>query len=231
MGLIPCPVPGKAKSRDLIAAFIAGAPKSARGYVFAGMMPGNVALWRSARVHPDGYWSIDNSSFDRARGLKFRITRNRMQHPGRGVSDCKRFLAMGYEIQPWVERDGPVVYVEQSAAFMDIVADDPKWLDIARGRNAHPHILRRWTSSKLEAASTLHKDLAVASRLVTHSSAAAVEAVLVGVPFTVSPMSSAWVFNDLPRLDRTQWAGVLADNEFTIEEMKSGEAWAWLNRE
>ena len=68
--------------------------------------------------------------------------------------------------------------------------------------------------------------------MVTHSSNAAVDAVVAGVPVVTlgnsacGPVSWTWADIENPFWpDREPWAWNLADNQFTIEEMKSGEAW------
>jgi hypothetical protein len=83
------------------------------------------------------------------------------------------------------------------------------------------------------------EDLAEAFCVVTHSSNTAVEAILAGVPAFVLGQSAAQPFacNDLKLIeapfvsygDRWNWAGVLADNQWTLKEIREGKAWADLN--
>jgi len=61
---------------------------------------------------------------------------------------------------------------------------------------------------------------------------------LAGVPVIVSDRCAAFRLSGsfqaieyLPRPTRETWAGVLADNQWTLNEMRSGEAWAKLNGE
>jgi hypothetical protein len=82
-------------------------------------------------------------------------------------------------------------------------------------------------------------DLAEAFCVVTHSSNTAIEAILQGVPAFVLGQSAAqpMACNDLKLIeaplmgyaDRWNWAGVLADNQWTLKEIREGKAWADLN--
>jgi UDP:flavonoid glycosyltransferase YjiC (YdhE family) len=72
------------------------------------------------------------------------------------------------------------------------------------------------------------EDLAEAFCVVTHSSNTAVEAILAGVPAFVLGQSAAQPFacNDLKMIEAPF---VLADNQWTLKEIREGKAWADLN--
>lgn len=227
MPLMIHPVTGKQKSWDLCNAFLAGAPKNAPdAHVFYGVNDTNLTEWRRVlRGGCDYYW-LDNSYFDCVRGQQFRITKNRVQHAGTGESDGQRFKALGVKIKPARASVGGYVLVcHQSDAFMRDIAGDPNWAWAAVRSVEREVRHRRWQSDKLKLQATLLQDLAGAGLLVTHSSAAAVTATLEGVPTITSQMSAAYNVSNVE-----QWAGVLADNQWTLDEIKSGKAWAWLNR-
>lgn len=241
MTLIAHPVPGKAKSAELCQAFIEGAPPGAEGHVFYGVKEGNRHAWQQVQRSGEPFYWIDGSYFDRTRGQRFRVTLNRQQHTGQGDSDGQRFRELRIKVfdEGYPAPPGWVVAVPQSPVFMLLTARDPGWLEreleplrAAAKRGGAPIRLRPWTSDKPAAITTLHADLARARLLVTHSSAAAVEAVLAGVHVKVSPMSAAYGLGPaLPSApERQAWASVLADNEFTREELRSGHAWARVNR-
>lgn len=233
MGLIAHPVVGKAKSRMICEAFIAGAPKSAKGHVFYGVNETNAAVWERILDSGSDWYYIDNSYFDAMRGHQFRVTKNRVQVNPFGLkSDGVRFASLGLNLKPWqTNSHGHVVVVEQSPSFMSTVAKDPNWfhrtlLDLDRERT----VVRGWHNDKLKQQATLVGDLRGAKFLVTHSSAAAVTATIEGIPPEVDPMSAmdcgALLYSDM----RLRILEVLADNQFTINEMKNGEAWQWLNK-
>jgi hypothetical protein len=236
--LIGFPVPGKKKSADLVAAFITGAPKDARGAVFYGVTEGNVAAWRAARAataHGDDFYYIDNSYFDCVRSEQFRVTKNAIQHPGAGESDGKRFAKLALEVEHYRAPKGYVLVVPQSDVFMQLVVRAPfDWSAAIARQFAHEPAVkwRPWSSDKLAIQKTLRQDLEGAKLLVTHSSAAAVSAVLMGVRVSVSPMSCAHCFSDKEvssDAKRWQWASVLADNQWTVDEFRDGTAWSMLN--
>jgi hypothetical protein len=85
----------------------------------------------------------------------------------------------------------------------------------------------------------LSADLVGAWALVTHSSNAAVEALLEGVPVFCTAPCAAYRMGrpdvaaiEAPALpdDREQWAWNLARAQWTLAEMKSGECWRDLQR-
>ena len=238
MSLIAHPFALKEKSRNLCNAFLAGAPEDAYGHVFFGVNETNFDAWRRVLLRKEPYWYIDNSYFDSVRGQQFRITRNAIQLPNALIhqSDGKRFEALGLEIKPWQPKpDGWWLVIEQSPAFMERIAGDKRWLEkTAAGLDPSRRIkVRRWKSDKPALQSTLVDDLAQAWMLITHSSAAAVTAALAGVPAEVSNMSAlyAMVCSTVPAVDqRRHYMNVLADNQFTTQEMEDGTAWRMLNR-
>jgi hypothetical protein len=233
------PVAGKQKSTDICRAFIAGAPESAEGSVFYGVNETNCEAWHRA----DGdRWYIDNAYFDTTRQTYFRITKNATQHSGLGKSDGMRFRSLGIPINPW-RKGSHIVVVQQSESFMrhvakyysDYVADAIVKLSDLTDRSI---LVRLWNRNKHQAGESLLDDLRGAHALVTHSSAAAVTALLEGVPVAVDRTSAAYPMagsiddiESLPRLDRENWAGVLADNQWTLDEMRNGTAWLMLNEQ
>ncbi len=232
------PVPGKRKSADLVAAFIEGAPKNVEGNVFYGVDERNFEAWRSARqqaLHGVPYFYVDGSFFDCVRGQQFRVTKNAIQHKGHGQSDGKRFAKLGLEIEHYRANEGYVLMVPQSDQFMHLVLGATgDWSAAVAGLYADEPAVkwRMWYADKPTIQKTLRRDLEGAKLLVTHSSAAAVSAVLMGVRISCSPLCCAYQFSDkgvASDAKRWQWASVLADQQWTIEEMRNGTAWRMLN--
>jgi hypothetical protein len=109
------PIPGKAKALRLCEAFAAGV-RAAGGdahvcteppreladgaAVFYGVRPAVAHLWEQAKREARDWYYIDNSYFDAARERQFRVTKNAIQHTGRGASDGRRFRALGIAIGP-----------------------------------------------------------------------------------------------------------------------------------
>lgn len=229
--LTAVPLPGKGKSSMLCAAFIDGAPKSAKGFVFYGTLGKPLEVYRRAMLESVPCWLIDNSYFDAVRGQQFRVTLNGLQVLGarNRKSDGKRFDALGLEIKrPQRAANGHTVVCHQSEAFMRDIACDPFWvqrhLDFMRPLRT---VQRPWARDKAAQQVTLVDDLQGASALLTHSSAAAVTALLEGVPTCASTMSAA---HGCTLNDRQHFMNVLADNQFDLKELKDGTAWQLLNR-
>jgi hypothetical protein len=242
VALIACPVPGKAKSAMLCAAFIEGAPRNAEGFVFAGVKAGNHAQWLHARGMGVDWYYVDNAYMDATRATHFRVTKNRLQHGGRGQTNGKRFAATGVKIQPWVSRpDGYALVIQQSLDhYKHVLGLTGDWLAPTVKRLVDPIKVRFWEANKPQIADSFKEDLAGARLLVTHTSAAAVEAVLAGVPVYCEPECAAWDWAIGRNLiawdqhnagfdDRLNWAGVLCDQQWTVNEMKAGMAWRTLN--
>ncbi|HWI12240.1 MAG TPA: hypothetical protein VNU48_12980 [Burkholderiaceae bacterium] len=242
------PVTGKRKSFDVCLAFARGAGgQIAAAYrpgpaAFYGVDASNIEIWRQVRANGDDYWYIDNSVFDSARQTYFRVAKNRLQHDGIDVSDGARFRALNIPIAPWRERGEHIVLCPQSESFMrfagyagDWTADTVAALRQLTDRDIH---VRKWSADKGRLAATLADDLRGAHALVTYSSAAAVTAVLAGVPVVTmwqcvaAPMAgSIEQINNLPMPARENWAGVLADREWNLAEMANGTAWKALLNE
>jgi len=231
--LIGFPVPGKAKSKMLVDAFIAGAPRDAVGSVFYGVKEGNFADWCRVREKGHDFYFIDNSLFDPLRGVTYRVTKNALQHTGDGETKINHLFQdrNGLCMKPWRSRDearGRVLVVEQSQDHMRYTLRGDQWLQGALRKYAGSDInWRRWSANKPKVQQSLPVDLAGARVLVTHNSAAAVMAVLAGVPVDCAPECAAFGMNYSD--DRLRWANVLLDNEFSTRQLKDGTAWRKLN--
>jgi len=231
MALIACPVRGKKKSHDLIDAFVAGAPKDAEGYVFAGVKESNWHWWDSVQKLHQPFYYIDNSYFDQTRETHFRITKNRFQVKAVDAThNGKRFNALGIEIKKARERDDrlPALYVLQSELHMKLTRGDVWWTETVAKVESRAAIIRSWSANKRVQQASLKDDMDMCGRVVTHSSSAAVMALLDGIPVTVSEVSAVYGVGP-PRDDfqdkRYHTMCVLADNQFTLQEMKEGLAW------
>lgn len=242
------PVAGKAKSFELCTAFAEGC----RGQVvtdgrwrggpsaFYGVSADNYQAWLSAKASGEPWFYIDNAFFDACRERYFRISKSRMQHDGLGVSDGRRFAALGVEIRPWRDSGTHVVLCEQSAHYMTLAGYQGNWmadmLKALKEITPRPIRVRLWSRDKAKQAAGLGEYLHGAWALVTYSSAAAVTAILAGVPAVVGTGAALPVATALAAIDdplrsgyRERWASVLADHQWTREEMRNGMAWRMLN--
>lgn len=249
------PIPNKRKCRLIGEAFIAGC--NARGgegavvldntlrdgdAAFYGVDFTNEHIYRSVlHDHSRNFYYIDNSYFDPTREIYFRVSKNMLQHDGVGTSDCTRFDTLGLSVDPWRKQGKHIVICEQSASFMQMPAGySGDWLTDLLGplRQLTPREIRirKWERDKRWNANPLSNDLENAHALIAWSSAALVTAIIAGVPVVAmgqsacTPLSGSLAdLENLPTPDRHEWLGLLADNQFTLEEMRSGFTWERVN--
>jgi hypothetical protein len=246
------PVFRKQKSVAICEIFLEGVPNTLdiEGNIFYGVTELNAKAWTVARnkLQQVGtpYYYIDNSYFDKARNAQYRVSKNSLQFKGPSYeSDGSRFAALGYTLKPWRSIDeGHIVVCPQSKTFMEHSLGGrvgarknnrmwlPETVDALKRRWPGREIrVREWSSNKPEQMRSLPDDLAGAGLLATHSSAAAVEAVIEGIPVMVGAVSALHGLvcsgdND----QRLRFLNALADNQWTLNEIKNGDAWRWLNR-
>lgn len=233
--MIVCyPQPGKRKALLICEAFAAGVKATGgRAEVcanipdtlldgdafFYGVRSMHAHLWEQAKAEGRDWYYADNSYHDCVREQQFRVTRNAIQHTGEGDSDGKRFKALGITVKPMREDGKHVVLCEQSAEFMTVVAHDPDFYQRVAAnlrRTGREVLVRRKGEAR-----PLADDLSRAVLLVTWSSAAAVEALLAGVRVMCDPQCCATYAGE----DRGRWASVLADHQYTLDELASGLPW------
>jgi hypothetical protein len=240
------PVPGKQKAVDICNAFIKGAPANAQGDVFFGVNHGNLAPYLRAKALGRDWWYLDNSYVDQYRHVYYRVTKNALQCKGTEPSTGERFQQLGVEIKPWRERTGNDILVcAQNDNFMaTAVGYKGNWTkDTVRKLQAmnlpYRIRIRPWNPDKVKTGKILLGDLGNLHLLVTHSSASAITAMLEGVP-AISESGAARVHTGPLTLEsvlrpprpetREQLAWALADNMWTLDEIRAGKAWEWLNR-
>lgn len=97
----------------------------------------------------------------------------------------------------------------------------------------HPTAPMPCPAGAVLSAGTLAENLSDAERVVAFSSTTAVEAVLAGIPTVVHdegsiafPMCSHDVAAPLVRPDRTRWCHNMAWRQWSVDELRNGNAWA-----
>jgi len=252
MGLTLYPVPGKEKSKLICNAFAAGAPKHATGAVFFGT-EGQMQNFR--RAQQGTWWYIDNSYFDKHRGIYFRVTKNALQVDPRGkTSTGERFAELGIDIKPWRPNpDGYILVCPQSDDFMKSTLGRGPSYDWTRETLAQLEVLQRqagtsipvkvrpWNRDKKAAAVTLESLLPDVRLLISHSSSASITAMIEGVPsLSIGETAAAYHLTGPLTVEslrsppmpegRLQFFQVLADNQATLEEFRNGKVWRWLEK-
>jgi hypothetical protein len=224
---------------------------------FYGITEATRHLWEQARAEGRDWVYLDNAYFDGCRQPPlingyFRATFNRLQHPGTGVSDGQRLAqlikaGLVQEPRPWRFTGAHIVVAPQSAQFMKTVAGYAgNWVEdihkAIRAVTTRQITCRPWTADKVEQYRQLKLDLRQARAVVTYSSGCAVTAILEGVPAFVmgqDAISRPVAFTDLRYIEkgpppqaqclRRPWMEVVADNQWTLDEMRSGLCWNMLN--
>lgn len=246
--------PAKSNNVNILMAFAQGSGAETttklelipdRPAVLYGMAPQTTALWGEILRTGHPYIYVDNG-YMRSKwhgGDYYRVTRDAPQHSGLGESTGERFRALGLPIAPW-RTDG---------AHVLIACQSDLWHELHHRKTAAAYadhlsaILRKYTSRKvvvrgkpkgINGTQTLEADLRNCWAVVTHSSMVALEAILAGVPAfvqaqcAISAMSSGEL-SDIAKPgypeDRERWAGVLADNQWRVSELRDGTAWRALN--
>jgi hypothetical protein len=213
------------------------------------LQPGPVALFGSLHRWPLLQQAIktrrewfygDHGYFGRRE--YYRITRNAYQHDGTGLAGPERFHSFHRPVQPWRTTGQHVLVCPNSAGYFALFGlHVDKWITevMQQLRAATDRPIRlRW---KQYAGPSIKHDLADCWAVVTYSSAAALDALIAGVPvFSLAPFSAAHRMgsSDLSQIevptypeDRKQFLWNLADQQWTLDEISSGLAWRALTRQ
>jgi hypothetical protein len=202
---------------------------------------GSPLLWpifTQARQEGRTFYYGDKGYF--GRGEYFRVTKNSLQHNGVGAPAPKRFDTLNLKLEPTRVTGTHVLVCPNGAVQYTLFGGDiGVWLtDVV-------NILRVHTDRPIRirfrgAAWPLSEDLKDAWAMVTWSSNAAVEGVMAGVPVFVQFEQAAAYGMGIPDLskieepvrktleERERFCHVLAGNQWTLDEMRQGIAWAHL---
>lgn len=239
--------PGERTSPIFCGAFAAGCGGPSQ--VAGELQPGPVALWGSPKLWPlltkaqeeqRTWYYGDNAYF--ARGKYYRITRNAYQHNGIGMPDPARFKQFKMGIKPWRQKGTHIVVCPNSPVHFQLFGMSVEtWLKETVATIAQytdrPIRIRWKTRAK---ACPLSQDLQGAWAVVVWSSNSALEALVAGIPiFVQAPHAATYRFGtpDLSLIEtpvapsdqaRLKFCQVLAANQWTLDEIRSGMAWSQL---
>lgn len=214
------------------------------------LAPGDVALFGSPKLWPilsaaraagRAWYYGDHAYFPHLRGRYYRITRNAYQHDGDGAAPLALLDQHGVTVAPWTLTGEHVLVCPPSRTFAGLMGfDAQQWLletyAAIRAHTDRPIRIREKPADR-SAVPPLGVDLAGAWAVVTYMSAAAVEAVLAGIPaYVLGPAAARSLGNtDLATIEapvraegREQWAANLLAQQWTLDEMRRGQAWAVL---
>jgi hypothetical protein len=244
--------PAKGNSRSMLEAFASGSGAEITNKlqltdgiaVLWGVDKATLPLWNEIQRTKHQFIYVDNGYF-RSKwqgGDHYRITVNAEQHSGVGSSNGERWKRLDIQIKPW-RRDGKHILIACQSDFWH----ERHGHGSAAGFSANvTRALRQFTDRLIVSRMKpigVHKEPPLSESLkdcwavVTHSSMVALEAMLQGIPAFVlakcalSPVS----LSDLSKIETPvypeleHWAAVLADNQWTLNEIRNGTAWKALN--
>lgn len=212
--------------------------------------PGPVALWGSPALWPlleraqaqGRDWIYADNAYV-GRGRYFRIAVNGYQHDGTGAGDFGRFIRAGGTLQPWRRSGARILVCPNSHVHFPLFGRDAdQWVaDVVAELREHTdrRIQVRWKKEALER--PIDVDLVDAWAVVAWSSAAAIDALMAGVPaFSLAPHAAARrmgsteladIETPLYPDDREGFFAALAANQWTLDEIRAGVAWRALQEE
>lgn len=171
----------------------------------------------------------------------FRATRGAFMHDGAGAAKPDRWNRLGKLIMPWKRNGDHVLVCPPGPVYASLRGfDAAKWLEdtLATLKQSTDRELRvRAKPGKGVPPEPLSQALRGCHALVTHSSNAAVDALIAGVPVfpTAKCSASRMGIADVRRIempyypdDREQFCWNLAQNQWLLSEMRSGECWRYL---
>lgn len=144
-----------------------------------------------------------------------------------------RWQRLRQPVQPWRRHGGHIVIAAPSDAYARFHELTGWWLEnaIEDARATGRKVVVRRKDSTVP----LRKELLGAHCLITHGSVAAVEAVILGCPVFVDATSAAAPVGRTDRdlenpvmPDRTAWLHSLANAQFNLPEILSGEGWRFM---
>lgn len=201
---------------------------------------GSPPVWPLLRRAQDAgldWWFADHGYF--GRGLFYRITKNAYQHDGTGHADPERWAKFGKAIDPWRRRGSHVLVCPNSPEhFAQHGLEHDTWLKstLATLKQHTDRDLRvRWKRGQRI---RIIEDLRGAWACVVYSSAAALDALIAGIPvFVLAPFAAAsrMGLSDLAQIeqpiypdDREPFLWNLAAQQWTLSEIYRGQAWRSL---
>lgn len=176
----------------------------------------------------------------------FRITKNALMHDGRGEGDPQRLRRLGVQIKDWRKSGNHILICPPLNISLRIVFGQSafEWLTntvmTLVKHSDRPIVIRakaQWHKAKRTHKRPLSEDLRGAWAVVTSHSTATIEALQEGIPvFCTHPcVSRSMGHTDLTKIeaplypdDRERWLSVIAQNQWTLSEIRKGTAWDYL---
>jgi len=201
--------------------------------------PARVPLLKTAIAQGRDWYFGDHGYFGRFK--YYRVTKNAYQHDGSGHFSPERFKALRLNVAPtWNKSGSAVVICPNSPGYMATFGIDAKqWvIDIvtAVSRVSDRPIVVRWKAQAQ--ARPIYMDLHDAWMTVVFSSASALDSLIAGVPVcTLASWAASYRMGitDISQVetpyypeDREQFLFNLANQQWTLDEIRAGLAWKAL---
>lgn len=213
------------------------------------LFPGPVALFgspskwpvlRKAQAAGREWFYGDHGYFGRK--TYYRITKNAYQHDGIGDATPERFEAFHRPVEPWRSTGSHILVCPNSPEHFALHGlNHDTWLrEVSDTIRAHSDrtIRLRWKRGQR---TFIREDLLNAWAVVVYSSAAALDALIAGIPvFVLAPFAAAYRMGlaDLTRIEsplypegREPFLWMLANQQWTLSEIYRGQAWRSLTSE
>ena len=235
---------GNQRSMDFCRAFAQGCggristnPKMlTHGDVAGFWLPELLEILDQAIAEGRNWYYGDKAYFDRTK--YFRITKNAKMLTHFEQSTPERFNKLGLSIKPWREGSDILLCPQSDTFFRRIGTTQADWiLNTSKA-------IRQYSDRKIrvnlkhagnDTEQFFRGQLGDTHAVVVHSSIAGVQAAIEGVPcFATDSESTAVKFgtmdlslmeNPIKPDNREQMAWALADNQWTLNEIRSGMAW------
>lgn len=263
MRVVCYPSVGKHKALKLSCAFAEGCGGEIAGTgetklrpgaaFFYGMTAHTLRLIGQCRREGRDWYYADNAYYF-GRGDYFRVSKGRFQQDGlgsaggSGTARPERFARFGVKVRPWRRQGSAIVIATQSELFYRLLLgiDRQTWVaervaEIAAASDRPIRICHKPEargSGNAPYAPSFESTLTDTWAVVTHSSSAAVKALIEGVPvFCTAPcVASVMGLDNLARIEapdypdgREPWLWNLAANQWTADEMRDGTCWRALS--
>jgi hypothetical protein len=192
-------------------------------------------LQQAIAAGQDWYYG-DHAYFGRKR--YYRVTKNALFHDGTGKTNGKRLLQFHRAPGYWKKSLFIVLCPQSEGFFNRLGTSQQEWIDNTTAE------IRKYSDRKIK----IHykkdpKPLSELLRLgwacVVHSSNSAVEALMQGVPVVCTAHCHASLLSTpMERIEkpfypddaeRMRFAGVLADNQWSLDEIRAGDCWKALH--
>ncbi len=211
---------------------------------FAGFVtPDLYPVLREAQNAKRDWYYGDHAYFGRKK--YYRVTKNNYQHDALGEATPERFEKLQIKIKPWRTTGSKILLCAQTQTFFNLHGmSQLQWI------NETTNKLKRFTDRRIKVREKIRSSQPGMTEknfwlsldddvyaVVVHTSAAGVQAALQGIPVFTTAKCAASNFGsmDLSQIERPvrpenreQMAWVLADNQWTLEEIGRGQAWEKL---